>query len=403
MNEGYLSVRVVADDISQPIKGAKVEIVGIDEEYITDENGTTGKILLETTNISNSLEPNKENPYKLYDIIVSMIGMTTTRVNDIEIFPTITSSIEVILKATDELSEINEEYKIPPITLDGDYSPKYDEDENLVSSIVLDNVIIPEYIIVHDGIPSNTTSPNYKVSFVDYIKNVASSEIYPTWNKEALRANVLAIMSFTLNRIYTEWYISKGYDFTITSTTSYDQKYTFNRPIFDSISLTVDELIGRYIKRPNKDEPLFSQYCDGYKLKNKGWLWQWGSNDLAIQGKNSEEILKFYYGDNLVITTAKYATGLPSSYPGYELKLGSCGEEVKKFQNEINIIKGNYSGLIGIVNPNGFFDEQTTEAVEFFQGVFGLTVTGIVDYSTWYKISYLYIAVSKMLLGVYDR
>ncbi len=403
MNEGYLQVSVYADDISQPIESANIKVIGLSTIYQTDENGKTIKIPLTTVPKENSLSPNQENPYKTYDIEVTKLGMTTVIVRNIEIFPSITARQEVIMNASDDLSENQIELLVPPITLSGDYSPKYNDKESTTSSIVLEEVIVPEYVIVHDGTPDSSKVPNYIVTFPDYIKNVASSEIYPTWPKETLKANILAIMSFTLNRIYTEWYPSKGYNFTITSVTAYDQKYTIGKTIYDSISDTVDELMLQYIKRTNKEEPLLAQYCDGDKLQNEGWLWQWGSNDLGLEGKTSEEILKFYYGDSITIETAKYQTGLPSSFPGYELSLGSCGEEVKKFQNEINIIRGNYPGLFQVENPNGQFDEQTKQAVEKFQTTFYLNKTGIVDYNTWYSISYLYLAVERMIFGVYDR
>ncbi len=403
MNEGYLKVYVYADSISQPIKDASIKVLNTNETFLTDESGQTINIPLESTNIENSLKPNQQDPYKLYDIEVSKLGMTTVIIRNIEIFPTITAKQEVIMNANDDLSEEVVETSIPPIALSGDYSPKYDNKSNTTSSIVLNEVIIPEYIIVHDGTPDSSKSPNYTVRFSDYIKNVASSEIYPTWPKETLIANIIAIMSFTLNRIYTEWYPSKGYQFTITSVTAYDQKYTIGKTIYDSISNTVDELVLKYVKRTNKDEPLLAQYCDGDKLQNEGWLWQWGSNDLGLAGKSAEEILKYYYGDNILIETAKYQTGLPTSFPGYDLTLGTCGEEVKKIQNQINIIRGNYPGLIQITNPNGQYDEQTKTSVEKFQSVFDLEQTGIVDYNTWYAISYLQIAVDRMIFGVYDR
>ncbi len=403
MNEGYLEVHVFADDISQPIENANIEIINTSSNYKTNENGKTGSITLETVSIENSLKPNIENPYKEYSIKVTKEGMTDVLITGIEIFPGIKSMQEVKMKSNDETGKKLEEINIEPIILEGDYTSKYVEKESKLTAKVLNKVIVPEYIIVHDGIPNDNTAPKYNVTYSEYIKNVASSEIYPTWPVEALRANILAIMSFTLNRIYTEWYPSKGYKFTITSVTAYDQKYVPNRTIFDSISSVVDELMLQYIKRKDKDEPLFAQYCDGETLKEDGWLWQWGSEELASQKVRSADILKYYYGTNLEFKTAEYQTGLPSSFPGYNLSLGSCGEEVKKFQNQINIVRGNYPGLTQIENPSGEFDKNTEDAVKRFQEVFGLSQSGIVDYNTWYKISYMHLAVERMIFGVYDR
>ncbi len=403
MNEGYLLVNVYADDIAQPIEGASVKILETNNTYLTDENGQTKSIVLDSVPLENSLKPGNNKPYETYSIEVTKDGMTTVNITGIEVFPGIKSIQEIKMKSNDETGKEIEIINLEPIILDGNYTNKYKEDEINGNQFVLNNVIIPEYIIVHDGIPDDNTAPNYYVRFTDYIKNVASSEIYSTWPFEALRANVIAIMSFTLNRIYTEWYPSKGYKFTITSVTAYDQKYTPNRTIFDSISSVVDDLVLQYIKRKDKTEPLFAQYCDGDTLKEEGWLWQWGSKELADQKVPAFDILKYYYGTNLEVKTAKYQTGLPTSFPGYLIGLGSCGSEVKTIQNQLNIIRGNYPGLIQIENPNGEFDQNTEDSVKKFQEVFGLTKDGIVGYNTWYKISYMHIAVSRMIFGVYDR
>ncbi len=403
MNEGYLYVAVYADNIAQPITNAKIEIINLNVSFITDIYGKTSKISLSTSNINNSLSPDKLDPYTVYDILVTKEGMMPVTIKNIQIFDGITSMQTIIMKSEDETKISNSETTIAPNTLNSNYAPKYVQEELTSSTFVLKEVIIPEYIIVHDGNPDDDNAPNYYVRFSDYIKNVASSEIYPTWEKEALKANILAIMSYTLNRVFTEWYLSKGYPFTITSIILYDQKYTHNRTIFESISLIVDELLLKYIKRIDKQEPLFAQYCDGDKTQTANWLWQWGSQDLALQGYNAEEILKYYYGDNLTLETARYEEGLPTSFPGYNLKFGDCSKEVQKIQNELNIIRGNYSGLPIITNTSGEFNNETENAVKEFQKVFSLNITGIVDYATWYKISYLYLAVKRMIFGVTDR
>ncbi len=401
--KGYLLVNVYADDISQPILDASVKIIESSEIYKTDENGQTGNIALETYSKENSLKPGGENLYKSYSIEVSKTGMSNVVIKGINIFEEVIAVQNVYMHATDEQGSLTKTFEIDPIVVESNYSSKYVDPENSESNFVLNKVIVPEYVIVHDGIPTDNTAPNLYVPYSDYIKNVACSEIYPTWPIETLKANIIAIMSFTLNRIYTEWYPSKGYIFTITSVTAYDQKYTLNRTIYDSISQVVDDLMLQYLKRPTKSEPMLAQYCDGESLRQPGWLWQWGSADLGEQKVPAIDILKYYYGSDIEVKTAEYQIGLPTSFPGKALVKGDCSEAVKHFQNQINIVRGNYPGLVQIENPNGEFDDQTEIAVQVFQDVFGLSITGVVDYATWYKISYMYIAVARMIFGVYDR
>lgn len=399
MNYGSLKVFVYAESITTPITNALIKIKT--DTYKTDEVGESAIILLPTVSKENSLTSKNVEVCAYYNITVSSLGFTDAQVSGIEIFEGVTTLQNVFLHPSEEHK--NSEVNIDPIVLSDEYSPKYNEDAPSILAKVYTQVLIPEYIIVHDGVPDDYTASKYYVNFSEYIKNVASSEIYPTWEKEALKANVLAIISFTLNRVYSEWYLSNGYNFTITSSTSYDQKYTTGKTSFDTINEVVDEVLPMYIKRISKEEPLFSQYCDGETTKNEGWLYQWGSNSLAQNGYTYDKILKYYYGDNLEFKNALYTGGLPTSYPGYNLSLGDCGEMVKKIQEYINIIRGNYPGLIEITNPNGEFDENTEDSIIYFQKVFYLSVTGIVDFNTWYKISYLYVAITGMLNGVYDR
>lgn len=401
LKSGYLDVWVYASDETTPLKNAKVLIKNTDNTHLTDELGQTNKIVLETVSKENSFEEFNKDVSVKYDLLITCDGFSDLTIEKVEIFEGITSIQKAFLTPFEEHKE--KTIVIEPIVISENYSSKYNDMEKNIYTKVLKEVVIPEFIIVHDGYPSDYFASNYYVEFSDYIKNVASSEIYPTWNEEALKANVLAIISFALNRVYTEWYSSQGYAFTITSLSAYDQKYTVSRTIYDSISLVVDEMIPLYIKRMDKDEPLFAQYCDGVSTTNSGWLYQWGSNELATKGYSYEEILKYYYGSNLEIVKAEFIEGLPTSFPGYVLSLGSCGEEVKKMQEYLNIIRGNYPGLIYITNPNGEFDENTKESILYFQKVFNLSVTGVVDYATWYKISYLYMAVMRMIYGVYDR
>ena len=196
--------------------------------------------------------------------------------------------------------------------------------------IVLSRVVIPEYIVVHDGSVNDTTAPNYYERYRDYIKNVASSEIYATWPDDTIRANILAIMSFTLNRVYTEWYRNKGKDFTITASTAYDHKWIRGRNVFDSISRITDELFENYLSRPDVRQPILTQYCDGRRVqcRNRGWMTQWGSKSLGDQGYSPIEILRYFYGNDMYINVAEEISGIPSSWPGYDLNIGATGEKV---------------------------------------------------------------------------
>ena len=403
---GRLIVSVYVDNIAQPISGANVNIVGENTNInvVTDESGKTNEIELAAPDIEYSLEPQDViRPFSEYTVTVTKEGLEPSVVSGVQIFSDIVSYQDVFLIPPNENNGENLTVISAPALWANDPT-KNIEDPNNVNLLgkVLPKVIIPEYIIVHDGVPSNTSVANYYVSFPDYIKNVASSEIYPSWPKETLKANVHAIVSFTLNRIFTEWYPSKGYNFTITSTTTYDQKYTHNRTIFDTISNVVDEIFTEYLTFPNRPYPFLAQYSDGIKVVREGWLSQWGSKSLGDQGYNAMQIVRYYYGNNIELATAELVSDFPTSFPGYNLKEGACGEEVQLLQNELNKIRGSYPAIPLISDANGVFGPDTTTAVKKFQSVFNLPVTGIVDYATWYKISYIYAAVSNMLKGIYD-
>lgn len=235
---------------------------------------------------------------------------------------------------------------------------------------------------------------NY-IRYKDYIKNVASSEIYATWPDATIRANVLAIMSFTMNRVYTEWYRNKGYDFTITSSTAYDQKWSYGRNIFSNISLIVDEMFQNFLSRPNVRQPILTQYCDGQRVSCPNWMTQWGSKYLGDQGYSAIEILRYYYGSNMYINTAEEISGIPSSWPGVELTIGSSGSKVRQMQEQLNRIARAYPAM-PTITADGIYGPRTQAAVAKFQSIFGLPVTGVVDFRTWYKISEIYVGVSRI-------
>ena len=253
---------------------------------------------------------------------------------------------------------------------------------------------IPETITVHLGTP-DSAAPNVTLDFSSYVKNVASSEIFPTWPENALRANIYAITTFALNRIYTEWYRSRGYDFDITATTQYDQKFINGREYFQNISYLVDELFNDYVRRQGTVEPLFTAFCNGTTTTCEG-LSQWGTVDLANRGLTPYEILQYYYGSDIdIVKNAPVRTALPS-YPGMVLRVGSAGNDIRSLQIYLNRISGNYPAIPKIPSADGIYDQATENAVKVFQQVFGLSVTGEVDQATWYRITYIYTSVKKI-------
>lgn len=254
--------------------------------------------------------------------------------------------------------------------------------------------VIPDYITVHLG-PPNSNAKNVRIPFTEYIKNVASSEIYPTWPENALRANIYAQVSFALNRIYSEYYRSRGYNFDITNSTAYDQAYVDGRDIFSNISKLVDELFNDYVTKGNQIQPYFTEYCDGKTVTCRG-MSQWGTVTLANQGKTPYQILQNYYGNDINLVKNAPVKNIVESYPGTLLRLGSNGEDVRTIQRQLNRIRRNYPAIPAIPDTNGVFDAATRSAVRTFQNIFGLTVDGIVGKATWYKIKQIYNAVKKV-------
>lgn len=253
---------------------------------------------------------------------------------------------------------------------------------------------VPSTITVHMGTPDQLAE-NVTVSFPDYVKNVASSEIYPTWEPAAIRANVLAIISFALNRVYTEFYPSRGYDFQITATTAYDQKFIRGRNVFESISRVVDQIFNDYIRRKGFVEPLSAKFCNGTTTTCDG-LSQWGSQDLALEGYDSMGILRRYYGDNIEVVTEAPIQDMKSSYPGTPLRRGDLGQEVVVVQTMLNRISRNYPAIPKVTPVVGVYDENTEAAVKEFQRIFDLSPDGIVGKATWYKMVYLYVGVNQL-------
>ena len=403
---GQLQINITSEINSFPIADANISIsyTGIPdsqlEQLTTDSSGQSEVIDLAAPPLEYSLNPDiEEQPYSEYTIEVDAPGYEPVSIAGAEILPTVLALQNIQLRPLVTAEAPSDIFVIPAHTLYWVYPAKIPEDEikpvNESGEIVLSRVVVPEYVVVHDGSPGDSTAKDYYVKYSDYIKNVASSEIYATWPEDTIRANILAIMSFTLNRVYTEWYRNKGYDFTITSSTAYDHKWIPERNVYDTISLIVDELFAGYLSRPNVRQPILTQYCDGRRVECPNWMTQWGSKSLGDQGYSPIEILRYYYGEDMYINSAEAISGIPASWPGSNLNLGSTGNKVRQMQEQLAVISGAYPAIPRIT-ADGIYGPATAEAVRVFQSVFGLPQTGVVDYKTWYKISQIYVGVSRI-------
>lgn len=411
MPVGSLKVQTYMNSIGNPINNAKVKVTLYDSndmikdivELKTDESGIANLQGIETPPLEYSLDENQtKRPYGICDVMVEKDGYSQTLVKGCQLFGD-EEAIQPInlplLNRRISLTRQENEILIQPNTLYGDFPPKIPETEEKelkehTGQVVLPDVVIPEFVVVHIGTP-NTNGPNYTVKYKDYIKNVASSEIYSTWPSSAIRANIYAIISFTLNRVYTEWYRGKGKNFTITNSTAYDHAFSYGRNIYKNISNIVDEIFSRYMKRPGSKQPLLSQYCDGKSVKCPGWMTQWGSKYLADEGYTPYEILTNFYGTNLDLVTSREVKGIPISYPGYALKIGSKGTYVRDIQRYLNEISNNYPAIPKNI-VDGIYGENTRKSVRKFQEIFNVNVSGVVEYDTWYAISNIYVAVTEI-------
>lgn len=404
--KGQLQVNVATDLGFFPVEDANITLTYTGdptntlEELTTDISGQTETVELDAPPLEYSMEPAQNSqPYSQYTIHVEAPGYRPVNVIGIAVLPDTTAVQNIRLSSVDTAGTEPQTIVITDNTLFGNFPPKIPEAEikpvNETGEIVLSRVVIPEFVVVHDGPPTDSRANNYYVRYRDYIKNVASSEIYATWPDASLRANILAIMSFTLNRVYTEWYRNKGYSFTITSSTAYDHKFVYGRNIYSNISQIVDEMFNNFLSRPNVSQPILTQYCDGQQVSCPNWMTQWGSKFLADQGYSTIEILRYYYGSSIYINSADEISGIPASWPGTNLTVGSTGSKVRQMQEQLNRIAQNYPAIPRIA-ADGIFGPATQDAVKKFQSIFGLTPDGIVGFKTWYKISEIYVAVSRI-------
>lgn len=405
VDEGFLQIQAVSDNNQIPIADATIEIANTGdpntplEQITTDADGITERISLNAPPLEFSMEPTDNQPYSEYNLKISAPGYEDTIISGVQIL-----SGEIGLQNIRMTPTVTSEQLYNPTVIGGHtlwefYPPKIAEAEikpmDERGEIVLSRVVVPEYIVVHDGAPTDTSALDYYVPFQEYIKNVASCEIYATWSESTITANVLAILSFTLNRVYTEWYRGKGYDFTITSSTAFDHKWIYQKTIYENISQIVDSIFTNYLSRPNVAQPILTQYCDGKRVTCPNWMSQWGSKYLGDQGYTPIEIIRNYYGEDMYINEAEIISGIPASWPGYDLSIGSTGQKVSMIQEQLNRIAQNYPSIPTVL-IDGNYGESTKSAVEQFQRIFNLPVTGIVDYPTWYKISQIYVGVSRI-------
>ena len=400
METGYIRVQTRTGGVL-PVAGVFIRITAENgrtvSEFFTDESGNGTPLTVSAPEVSLSLTPQTATrPYAVYSLYAWKQGYAEIEVNGIQVFAGQTSLQTLELQPADARSvPAQQTYNIPQHHLfaPGGVRASSAPLEGCTVPRVLSQVVIPTYITVHLGTPASYAS-DVTVSFRDYIKNVASSEIYPTWPAQSLRANIYCHISLALNRVFTEWYRSKGYSFQITNSTSYDQYFVYGRNIFENISEIVDQIFSTYVRRPGTVNPYYTEYCDGQSVSCPG-LKQWGTVTLANQGYSALNILKYYYGSNIELVTSGNIASIPTSYPGTALRVGSTGAAVRTLQRQLRRIAQNYPAF-GQVTEDGVFGSGTAAAVRAFQRQFGLTADGVVGYATWYAISYVYVAVKRL-------
>lgn len=399
---GYLTMQARTAHDALPLPGVRVSVFDDEQnriyELVTDESGETRRVALETMDKSYSQNENfTGTPYITYNVLAQAEGFEPVSVADIPIFDGESAHLPLVLVPMQgrERGQTQTQVTVgaPAVTMEGEREPEGFLQSG-ESSKVLRQVAIPNPITVHLGAPDSYAS-NVQVSFPDYVKNVASSEIYPTWPENALRANIYAIITFALNRVYTEWYRAKGYPFDITNSTAYDQAFIYGRPIYDSISRIVDEIFNEYVRRQGQEAPYFTSFCNGTTTTCRG-MSQWGTVTLANQGYSPLRILRYYYPDDVEIAETNIITNELSSYPGSPLRIGSTGLDVQTIQTWLGRIRQNYPAIPMITDASGTFGDSTRAAVRKFQSIFGLSADGIVGKSTWFKISSLYTAVTRL-------
>ncbi|MFQ7321253.1 MAG: peptidoglycan-binding protein [Faecalibacterium sp.] len=401
MTTGILRIQAFAARKSAPVEGVRIAITGDGFAAVrhTDAQGNAEDVTIQTPACRLSLEEQNttQRPYAVCSLTASKPGYRTVRIQGVQIFPG-----QVTLAQPEMIPETEAGRDVPDVPVVIPEHPLFAGQggsgarpvvECPAAPLVLDRVVIPKTITVHLGKPS-ASARNVTVSFRDYIANVASSEVYPTWPEQALRANIHCQISLALNRIYTEWYPSKGYSFNITNSTSYDQYYVHGRTVFDVMVRLTNDIFNTYIRKKGTVNPYYAEYCDGKSVSCAG-LKQWGTVTLANQGKNALQILRYYYGNDVEIVRSDNIHSIPQSYPGSPLRQGSSGPAVFTLQRQLNRIAKDYP-FLGKLNVDGVFGAQMASTVRAFQKQFNLTADGVVGRQTWYKISYIYVSVKDL-------
>ena len=397
-NTGTLRIQTFAARQSAPMEGVTVTVQGdgFTLHRITDVTGSAADIPIEAPACALSLdESNTTRPYAIVSLAATKPGYRTVRIEGIQIFAgQVTLAQPQMLPVTEEDRDIpNAPIVIPPHALFAGSGGSGPQPRENCTPRVLEQVIIPKNITVHLGKPA-AAARNVTVSFRDYIANVASSEVYPTWPEQALRANIHCQISLALNRIYTEWYPSKGYTFNITNSTSYDQYYVHGRTVFDVMVRITDDIFNTYLRKRGTVNPYYSEYCDGKSVTCPG-LKQWGTVTLANNGRSALQILRYYYGSDIEIVRTSNIQSIPQSYPGSPLRQGDSGTAVFTLQRQLNRITKDYP-FLGKLTVDGVFGAKMTATVKAFQKQFNLTADGVVGRQTWYKISYIYVSVKDL-------
>ncbi|MCL2031304.1 MAG: LysM peptidoglycan-binding domain-containing protein [Oscillospiraceae bacterium] len=402
MGKGNLIIQAAAAGDALPLAGVRVRIASQQGKVLydltTDESGQTEPVSLEAADRSLSLDPGYTGrPYSTYDITALREGFNELHIADAQIFDgeTAIQPVQLIPLAQNQTRPLREEiligrHAVAMTTPRNPAAPAV----STIMPLTLRQVIIPNPITVHLGRPS-AYAQNVQVSFPDYVKNVASSEIYPTWPQASLEANIYAIITFALNRVFTQWYRSQGYNFDITNSTAYDQYFVYGRTIYESISRIVDTVFNRYVRRAGQLAPFFTSFCSGTTVTCAG-MSQWGTVTLANQGRSALQILRHYYPSDVEISQTNIITGIVISFPGTTLQLGSTGLAVQTIQTYLNRIRRNYPAIPQITDDPGVFGATTQAAVRQFQSVFNLSPDGVVGQATWNRISFIYVAVARL-------
>ncbi|MFL0269109.1 LysM peptidoglycan-binding domain-containing protein [Candidatus Clostridium radicumherbarum] len=399
MGTGNLIIQARTADNALPLVGVRVRIMDQEGTVLfnltTDESGETEQISLYAVDRSLSLDPSYIGiPYSTYGLEAEAEGFNSLYIADVQIFDgeNAIQHVALIPMLASQRIPLRHEIFI------GRHALAMTEPRNqagpLKEPTIFRHVIIPNPITVHLGTPDSYAT-NVQISFPDYIKNAASSEIYATWPQTSLEANIYAIITFALNRVFTQWYRSRGYNFDITNSTAYDQYFVYGRTIYESISRIVDKIFNQYIRRQGQIAPFFTAFCNGTTVTCPG-LSQWGTVTLANQGLSTMQILRYYYPNDIEFSQTNIITGIIIAYPGTTLRLGSRGLAVQVIQTYLNRIRGNFPAIPLITDDPGVFGSSTQASVSTFQNVFSLTANGIVEQDTWNKISFIYVAVARL-------